>query len=90
MPKEFRPDIKTKGQLKELVVTAAEQNHIWVSAFTLIRPTEKTYADIGRAVVAMMQERDNLLPSLTPGDADDPVHDLSRLTPVLYMSINAS
>jgi hypothetical protein len=90
MSKDFRNDITTKGQLKELVFEAAEKNHIWVNAFTLIRPTETTYADIGRAVVQMMQDRENLLPSYTGGDDSDPVHDLSRLTPTLYMSINAS
>lgn len=87
---ENHPEIKTKGQLKEAAFKAACENHIWINAFSLIRPDEKTYADIGRAVVRMLQEQENLLPSYTAGESTDEIHEISRLTKMLYMSINAS
>jgi hypothetical protein len=71
------------------VLKNARSNHIWVNAFTLVKPTEQTYANIGRAVVQMMQDKSNLLPSYY-GHSEGDVSELQRLTPTLYMSINAS
>jgi len=88
--KTFRPDIKTKRQLKDAAFKAACDNHMWISAFALIRPTDETLKAIGQHVVDQLKRRDELLPSYTEGDANDPIHDLSRLTPMLYCSFNAS
>jgi hypothetical protein len=67
------------------IAGAALVNHIWINAFTLVSPSDETLRDIGRAVVAMLREKENLLPSRAQhGDK------LSELTPTLYMSINQS
>ena len=87
---ENHPEIKTIGQLKAAALKAACNDHIWVNAFTLIRPTEKIYAEIGKLVVDMLKNRENLLPSYTEGPEKKPVSAISRLSNVLYMSINQS
>jgi len=56
----------------------------------LIRPSEETYRDIGKAVVKMLQNKENLLPVYYGPEYDGPISDLQKLTPVLYMSVNAS
>jgi hypothetical protein len=43
------------------VIRSAKANHIWVNAFSLIRPTDKTIYDIGRAVVEMLKSDENLI-----------------------------
>jgi len=82
--------VRTQSELKEKVLKAANDNHIWVNAFSLIRPTEETYRNIGKAVVEMLQTKENLLPHYYGEDFDGAITDLQKLTPVLYMSVNAS
>ncbi len=78
------------GELKKRVLRAAQDNHIWVNAFTLIRPTKETYEGIGKAVVEMLTPKENLLPSYHGGKDDSDVGEIQTLTKMLYMSINAS
>ena len=61
-----------------------------MNAFTLINPSDETLQKIGTAVVEMMRRKDNLLPNYYGPEMDGPITDLQKLTPVLYMSINAS
>lgn len=92
--KTLRPEIKNKGQLKAAIVKAACANHTWINAFTLIRPTDELYVRVGKIVVdqlkAGLSDKQTLLPSLTDGADSEPVHDISRLSPTLYLSFNAS
>jgi hypothetical protein len=82
---------KTQHELRDAVLKAACENHVWVNAFTLVRPTEKVYADIGRAVVEMLNVKENLLPNYYGlKHSLGPITELQKLTPVLYMSINKS
>ena len=90
MSTDFRPEIKTKGQLKKLVFEKATKNHIWINAFSLVNPTDETLLAIGKEIHAMLNDPDNLLPSYTGGKSDEPIHTLSRLTPCLYLYINKS
>lgn len=83
-------EIKDQTELKDAVLKAAQQNHIWVNAFTLINPSDETLQKIGSAVVQMMRQKENLLPNYYGPEMDGPITDLQKLTPVLYMSINAS
>lgn len=43
------------------VLQAAEENHIWINAFTLVRPTDKTLIEIGRAVVNMLATQEETI-----------------------------
>jgi hypothetical protein len=83
-------DIKTNGELKAKIIAAAVDNHIWINAFSLIRPTDETLIGIGRAVVQMLQNKDNLLPSYHGEKDSEPIGDLQTLTGMLYMSVNQS
>lgn len=67
------------------IAGAAEANHIWINAFSLINPSDDMLMSIGRTVVEMLREKGNLLPARA--DHDDK---LARLTPTLYMSVNQS
>ena len=86
----MKTKIKYQSELKEAVLKSAQQNHIWVNAFTLINPSDETLQKIGAAVVQMMRNKENLLPNYCGPEMDGPITDLQKLTPVLYMSINAS
>ena len=84
------PEITTNKQLREAALKAACENHIWINAFTLIRPTDETYREIGKMVVGKLRERDALLPSYHPGSEDsEEVSEIARLTRMLYLSVNA-
>jgi hypothetical protein len=86
----IKTDIKTNGELKKKIVEAATGNHIWVNAFSLIRPTDETLLGIGREVVRMLKNEENLLPSYHGGEDANPIHDLQLLGGMLYLSINQS
>jgi hypothetical protein len=87
---KLKTDIKDNAELKERVLANAQSNQIWINAFTLINPTDKTYMDIGKTVVEMLQTRENLLPHYYGKEFDGEITDLQNLTPVFYMSVNAS
>ncbi len=67
------------------IASAAEANHIWLNAFSLINPSDEMLQYIGRTVVEMLKERGNLLPARA-----DHKCKLAALTPLLYMSVNQS
>ncbi len=79
----------TNAELAGAALKAAEDNHIWINAFRLIRPSPEMYQEIGKMVVEMMKRRENLLPAYF-GDPTGEITEMQKLTPMLYMSINAS
>ena len=82
--------LKNNDQLREAVLNSVQSNHLWINAFSLVRPTDKTYIGIGRAVVEMLQTSENLLPNYYGPELDGPITELQSMTPVLYLSINQS
>lgn len=81
---------------KNEVISAVEANTIWLNATKLINPTDKTLREIGETLVAMLQQKENLLPKYVVADEctseslKTAMEDISKLTPVLYLSVNAS
>lgn len=72
---------------QDQVIEAVEKNHLWVNAFLLIHPTDETALQLGRAVIAMLKDRNCLLPRYV----DDPaLTAIAKLNPTLYLSVNAS
>lgn len=86
----IKTDIKTNGELKEKIFEAVNGNHIWVNAFSLIRPTDETLIGIGREVARMLRNKENLLPSYYGGKDSEPIDEIQLLTGMLYLSINQS
>lgn len=82
--------LKNNGELKKAVLRAAQDNHLWVNAFSLIRPTDETLRNIGREVVSMLQRQENLLPAYHGEKDREPISNLQTLTGMLYLSINQS
>jgi len=80
----------TNAELKEMLLVAARENHIWLSAFSCIRPTDEFLRELGRTVVRRLENSENLLPVWHGDDSDTEVSKLQTLTPVLYLSINKS
>jgi len=78
------------------VIKAVSDNHIWINAFSLINPSDETALSVGRSVIAMLQDKPRLLPKYTASaselDADGKrvMQKMAELTPMLYMSVNAS
>ena len=87
---KLKTKIKDNAELKAAVLKAAHDNHIWINAFSLVRPSDETYRNIGKTVVEMLQTKENLLPNYYGPEHDGPITDLQNLTPVLYLSVNAS
>lgn len=58
-------------------VQLANERHLWINAFALIRPDEATLVDIGRSVVRMLQ-------------SSPMVDDLSGSAKMVYIRVNAS
>jgi hypothetical protein len=80
---------ETNAELRDAVLKAVQDHHIWINAFTLINPTDETLRNIGRVIVEYLRDRANLLPAWH-GEAEGAVGDLAKLTHMLYLSINAS
>ena len=87
---KLRPDLKTNRDLKKAILKACDDNHLWINAFTLVRPSPETYRAIGEQIVSMLKNRDNLLPALYPGKDKGKIIDIAHLTPCLYLYINQS
>jgi len=81
---------------KDDVIKAVSENHIWINAFQLVNPTDELAQQIGYTVIRWLKQRDNLL-SKYNGDLScesesiqETIQKMADLTPVLYMSVNAS
>ena len=79
----------TNKELQKSVLKAVGDNHIWINAFDTIRPTPELERQIGRQVLQMLADKRNLLPKYLDGSQEE-IGDLQKLTPVLYLSVNAS
>ncbi len=80
---------------KDQLIEAVNQNHIWINAFELLNPSDDLAKTLGYCIIRWLKEEDNLLPRYTcHSDMNDETmalaERLSELTPVLYMSVNAS
>ena len=86
-----RPDQPTtQDELKAAVLKAAVDNHTWINAFALVRPSDELLRDIGKLMVARLRDRSLLLPAWHGEEGDGPLTDMQKLTHVLYLSVNAS
>ena len=74
----------TDKQCRE-IAEMAESNHIWLNAMHYIRPTPEMLQDIGRQVLSMLEQKDNMLPAGARHDDK-----LAQLTPCLYLYVNKS
>jgi len=79
----------TQHDLKEKIIKAVEANHVWINSFLLIKPDDEIYKRIGKSIVDMLKNKENLLP-LYFEDSENELTEIQTATPVLYLSINAS
>jgi len=80
----------TKEEWQEKVIQSVDENHIWLNAFSCIRPTDKFCADLGRQIISMLNNKENLLPSDGITSDNETIRDLSMMTMQLYVRINKS
>ncbi len=82
----------TNNDLRKKIIDSIDSNHIWINALTIINPSDDTYKEIGRTVVHMLNNRENLLPSFYDGEKfkNDELTEIQKLTDCLYLYINAS
>jgi len=52
------------------VIDSAKTNHIWVNAFSIIRPTDEIKKEIGEMVLGMWARRENRIKSPMFEDAE--------------------
>lgn len=48
------------------VIRMAEGNHLWLNAFRCVRPTPRFAEEVGREVLKMLNDPENLIVSRTP------------------------
>lgn len=82
--------VSNQAELRDAVLENAQKNHIWVNAFSIINPSDEVLKNIGKSVVDMLKQKQPLLPNYYGPEMDGEITDLQKITPVLYMSINAS
>jgi hypothetical protein len=71
-------DVRRESEFTaEELVEIAQRNHLWINAFTIIRPTDEILTEIGRWVLLVLRE-------------SRVRNDLTGLTPIAYLSVNAS
>ncbi len=79
-------------ELEEKILVAVKDNHIWLNAYSCIRPTDEFLIELGRTIIDKLRSDSNLLPSYVPGREQqiEEVHKLSEISPTLYLSVNKS
>lgn len=80
----------TQEEYDKLTADTARSNHLWVNAFQLIHPTDELKQQIGEYIISLLKDKDNLLPSNGITSENQTVRELAELTPMLYVSVNAS
>jgi hypothetical protein len=54
-------DILKNKNYQADVMRSAASNHIWLNAFACVRPTDKFCADVGRQIIGMLSQPENLI-----------------------------
>ena len=82
----------TNKELKEKIIDKVDVNHIWINALSIINPSDDRCKEIGRTVINMLKNRENLLPSvyIDKESENEELTDIQKLTDCLYLYINAS
>lgn len=80
----------TRVGYAEKVLTMSEGNHMWISAFRCIRPSDELKLEIGTWVLKLLNDKENLLPSSSITSDNETVRELAELTQMLYISVNKS
>ena len=76
---------------KKDVFRKATENHLWFNAFACVNPTPEYCQEVGKMILDMLNERERMIPSYyETAHKNEDIADLSRLTPMLYLSINKS
>jgi hypothetical protein len=90
------PNAEAQRTTAQDVLRAVQSNHIWLNAMQCYNPTAEFCEQLGRDILAMLQQRDNLLPKFNPNieqetpSVQEALDGMSKLTPMLYLSINKS
>ena len=87
--KPQKKDKVTNKDLKNEIIKAVENNHLWINAFMLVNPSDELKKTIGSWVINSLRNKENLLPMLLSDD-NEKITEIQKLTPVFYCSINAS
>lgn len=80
----------TETEYKDLVYQQAEQNHIWLNAFSCINPSDQFLKEVGKMVIDKLKEKDCLIPSSGITSDLKPLREISEMTPVLILRVNKS
>lgn len=81
-PRERNQGDMTDEELDAKVLQVVKENHIWLNAFSCIRPTVCFKIALANMILRWLESKEHLLPSGTD--------ELGALTPMLYLSINKS
>lgn len=71
------------------VVESAEKNHIWINAFACVRPSDDFCAKLGRQVLEMLDQKENLIYPHQDSECE-PMRAIGKLTPELVLRVNKS
>jgi hypothetical protein len=83
-------DKMTQEDYNKKAAEMAKSNHMWISAFACINPTDELKTQIGAWVLKLLRDEDNLMPSESITSENKTVRELAELTPVLYLMVNKS
>lgn len=82
MTRRTEDQLSPEERLKEL-----EDSHIWLNAFSCIRPSEKFLKEVGEMVVHRLNQTDLYTPGF--GEPDERGHRAGE-SPLIYLRINKS
>lgn len=71
------------------VIESAEKNHIWLNAFACIRPSDEFLIGIGRQVLDMLEQKENLIYPHQDSEIEA-MRSIGKLTPELILRVNKS
>lgn len=86
-PEEDRYHVSEDRLTAEQIVELARDNHLWVNAFSAIRPQDGFLADIGRSVVYKLNQ--TYLRTTGFGEPDEKGGKAGE-SPVIYLRVNKS
>jgi hypothetical protein len=77
------------SQYERDIIKSAQENHIWLSAFACVRPTDEFKIQLADQILGMLNDKEYMIYD-NQDSTNETLKELGRLTPELVVRINKS
>lgn len=72
------------------LINKVKENHIWINAFHCINPTDEFKIHLAEKILQKLNNKDCLMCDSSITSDNKNIREISKLTPILFLSINKS